>query len=267
MTTVHTLASGSAGNSLLFSCGQTHILVDAGISCRRITAALKALGLAVQDLSAVLVTHGHKDHVSGLLSLSLGGRFPIMAPAPVCWDLAYNADIEKEQLKEVALMRSFSVGECTITAFPTCHDAPGSCGYRLDSPDGSLGILTDTGYVTEEAQEVLPGVDTVVLEANHDVESVRSGPYPPFLKARILGSDGHLSNADAAAFAVELARHGASEVILAHLSQKNNTPAMAQNTVERALSAAGLSPVLFVAPRSELSQAHIIAHQEALCRE
>ena len=165
------------------------------------------------------------------------------------------------------MLEPLSLGPCTVTPFPTSHDAPGSCGFRLDSPEGSAGILTDTGFVTEEARQVLSGVDLAVLEANHDVETLRSGPYPYYLKSRILGAEGHLCNEDAARFAVELVRQGASELILAHLSRENNTPAMALSAVERALSAAALAPVLSVAPRDTLSGAHIITSREALCRK
>ena len=112
-----------------------------------------------------------------------------------------------------------------------------------------MGLLTDTGYVPDEAADVLEGVDLAVLEANHDVETLRSGPYPYYLKQRILGVQGHLSNEDAARFAAALAGSGASEIVLAHLSRENNTPAMALRAVGTALSAAGLSPLLSVAPR------------------
>ena len=147
---------------------------------------------------------------------------------------------------------------CTVTAIPTSHDAPGSRGYRFDTPDGGFGLLTDSGLITPEAEAVLPGVALAVLEANHDVETLRSGPYPHFLKRRILGERGHLSNEDCARFAVTLAEQGAAEIVLAHLSKENNTPAMARNAVETALSAAGLAPALSVAPRDVPSGAHVV---------
>ena len=153
-----------------------------------------------------------------------------------------------------------------VTAFPTAHDAPGSCGFRFDTPDGAVGLLTDTGYVTEAAADVLPGVALAVLEANHDVETLRSGPYPYYLKRRILGDEGHLSNESAARFAVTLAEQGAAEIVLAHLSRENNTPAMARNAVETALSAAGFCPALSVAPRDTLGQAHVV-RGGAVCRK
>ena len=162
--------------------------------------------------------------------------------------------------------RSVRRGGCAVTAFPTSHDAPGSCGFRIDTADGSVGLITDTGCVTDEAAELLPGVDLAILEANHDIETLRSGPYPYYLKQRILGSEGHLCNDDAARFAVALAEAGAGEIVLAHLSRENNTPAMARTAVETALSAASLSPRLSVAPRDTLSEAHTVSRR-AVCRK
>lgn len=266
MTTLHTLSSGSSGNALLLSCGDTHLLVDAGISCRRITAGLRELGLTLDDLTAILITHTHTDHISGLQTLLKHSDIPIAATAQTGRGLAYRLAGVGDRLLDAPLCHSFSLGSCTVTAFPNSHDAPGACGFRFDTEDGSVGVLTDTGYVTGEAADILPGVDLAVLEANHDIETLRSGPYPYYLKQRILGSEGHLSNEDAARFAVTLAEAGASEIILAHLSRENNTPAMAQNAVETALSAAGLAPRLAVAPRDTMSGPHLVCRR-SVCRK
>lgn len=257
MTIIHTLASGSSGNALLLSCGSSHLLVDAGISCRRIETALKQLGLELRDLSAVFITHTHSDHISGLQTLLRRTGIPLYATAGTGRILRGRMAELEGRLAELPLCRPVSLGDVSVTAFPTAHDAPGSCGFRFDLPDGGAGLLTDTGYVTDEAAEILPGVTLAVLEANHDVETLLNGPYPYCLKQRILGSGGHLCNEDAARFAVTLAEQGASDIILAHLSRENNTPAMAQNAVAAALSAAGLSPVLSTAPRDIPGKAHI----------
>lgn len=266
MTTLHILASGSSGNAALVSCGDTHLLVDAGISCRRITASLAELGLTPGDLAAVLITHTHSDHISGMQTLLKRTICPICGSDRTCRELDYRLAGIRDRLEPLPACTPTALGSLMITAVPTSHDAPGSCGYRLDSADGSIGILTDTGYVTEEAAGILPGVNLVVLEANHDVEAVRSGPYPYYLKQRILGHHGHLCNEAAGAFAVTLAEHGASEIVLAHLSQENNTPAMARNAVERALSAAGLAPALTVAPRACMSEAYCVVRRD-ICRK
>lgn len=266
LTTVHTLASGSSGNALLLSCENTHLLVDAGISCRRITASLKELGLSAADLSAILITHTHGDHISGLPVLLKHIACPVRALDRTCRELEYRLAGIGERLFSLEPCVPEQIGGCAVTAFPTSHDAPGACGYRFDTADGSAGLLTDTGFVTDEASDILPGVDLAVLEANHDVECLRSGPYPYYLKQRILGAEGHLCNEDAARFAVTLADAGASELILAHLSKENNTPAMARNAVETALSAAGLAPKLSVAPRDRLGDAHTVVRR-AVCRK
>ena len=265
MTTVHTLASGSSGNALLVSCGATHLLVDAGISCRRITTGLASLGLGLDDLNALFITHTHSDHIAGLQTMLKKSIFPILSSGRVGRELAYRLAGVEQRFQEMEFCQQVQAGCLAVTAFPTSHDAPGSCGFRFDGPDGSVGVLTDTGYVTPEAADILPGVDLAVLEANHDVEALRSGPYPYYLKKRILGSEGHLCNEDAARFAVTLAEAGASELVLAHLSKENNTPAMARNAVETALAAAGLAPALDVAPRDCLSEAYPITRR-AVCR-
>lgn len=266
LITLHTLASGSSGNALAVSQEQSHLLVDAGISCRRITQGLHALGLTPEALDAILITHTHTDHIAGLQTLLKHTRCPIYATERACRELAWRLPASEDRLAPLPLCRPLEIGAFTVTAFPISHDAPGPCGFRLDSTGGSVGILTDTGYVPDEAAELLPGVDLAVLEANHDVETLRSGAYPYYLKQRILGPQGHLCNEDAARFAVQLAESGTGELVLAHLSQDNNTPAMALRAVETALSAAGLAPALSVAPRDRLSQTYQVSGR-AVCRK
>ena len=236
MTTVHTLASGSSGNAAVLSCGDTHLLIDAGISCRRITAALKELGLTPADLTAILITHTHSDHISGLNTLLKKTACPLLATPRTCRELSCRVDGIAPRL--MGLEGPITLGEIDMQPIPTSHDAPGSCGWRLDTEGGSVGLLTDTGYVTDEALDLLPGVDMAILEFNHDVEALCSGPYPYYLKQRILGLQGHLCNEDAAQFAVTLAENGACDIVLAHLSRDNNTPAMALNAAAAALDGA-----------------------------
>lgn len=263
MTTVHTLASGSFGNAAVLSCGDTHLLIDAGISCRRITAALKELGLTPADLTAILITHTHSDHISGLNTLLKKTACPLLATPRTCRELSCR--VEGIDPRLMGLDSPITLGEIDMQPIPTSHDAPGSCGWRLDTESGSVGFFTDTGYVTDEALDLLPGVDMAILEFNHDVEALCSGPYPYYLKQRILGLQGHLCNEDAAQFAVTLAENGASDIVLAHLSRDNNTPAMALNAVAAALDGAGLTPELSVAPRDTVGPCHIV-RRRALCK-
>ena len=249
--TIHTLASGSEGNCLLLSDGGVHLLLDAGISTRRIKAGLLQLGLTMADVDGVL-THEHSDHVSGLQTMVKHHRIPIYTSPGTARQLAYRIAGIESLLRPVEPGTVFSVGDCRVTVFRTSHDAAQSVDYRVDG-SASVGFLTDTGYVTPEAEATLAGVDTLVLESNHDVEWLRSGPYPYSLKARILGDEGHLSNDAAAEFAARMARCGTRCIVLAHLSRENNTPQRAWDTVQRRLNTVEAEVLLEVAPRSEVS--------------
>jgi len=240
-------------------------LIDAGISCRRITAGLSELGWTLGDLEGILITHTHSDHISGLQTLLKRSKAHVWASEDTARELYIRFPELQGRLKFMEPIRRYDVGDVLVTPVPTSHDAAGACGYRLDTPDGGIGILTDTGIIPEDAGEILPGVSLAVLESNHDVEMLRSGPYPQSLKARILGPYGHLSNETAAQFAVELAAAGAQTIVLAHLSRDNNTPVIAERTVARALSAAGWNPVLSVAPRDRLSMAYALSGN-AVCK-
>ncbi len=263
MITLHTIASGSEGNCALLSAGGTHLLLDAGISCRRITVALDELGLAPSDVTAVLVTHDHSDHVSGLDTMSRRWHTPIYGSPAALRQLAYRIAGVSPLLHEIACETPFELGAFTVTAFPTSHDGHGGVDYRFDSLGASAGALTDTGYVTDQARRVLTGVELLVLESNHDVEWLRSGPYPYQLKRRILSDVGHLSNDAAAEFAAQLARTGTRQIVLAHLSRENNSPQRALETVCAALS--GMGVAVEVAPRGVVSRAYVA--EGAVCKK
>ena len=266
MTNFYTLASGSSGNALLLSCGDTHLLIDAGISLRRIKTSLKALSLTMEDLSAILITHTHSDHTAALATTVRHHGVPVFASSAAARELQYRVQNITPLLHPFDIGCELEFGSCRVHTFATAHDAPGSVCYRIDTPDGSFGVLTDSGFITPEAEALLPGVDLLVLEANHDVETLLSGDYPYFLKDRILGSRGHLSNETAAEFAVKAARAGTKKIILAHLSKENNTPAMAYNTVWQALSCCGCTAALSVAPRDTMSECHRV-EGSCVCRK
>lgn len=242
MLTFTTLASGSTGNAALVSCGSTHILLDAGISARRITAGLAALGVAPEKLSAILITHEHSDHISGLQVFTKKYRVPIFATGPTCRQLCYKVAFLEELVRPLEPGAGVQLGAVWAESFPTPHDAACSVGWTITGEGGRMALCTDLGHVTDEVRLAAAGCDLLVCEANHDVDMLRSGPYPYYLKQRILGDCGHLSNeagAELAAFAVE---NGAGSVILAHLSQTNNTPARAYEVVSRRLLAMGCDP-------------------------
>ena len=252
----YTLASSSSGNCSVVLAGKMCLLIDAGISCRRIEQSLKTIGLTPAAVTAALITHEHSDHTKGLATLLKKYHFPVYASTGTAAALA-------ESLGTSAPIVSFSCGEelsfplCRVKSFPLSHDAADPTGYRIDTADGSLGILTDTGVITDGAEATLPGVDTLLLEANHDVERLKAGPYPYPLKKRILSRLGHLSNETAAAFALRMVRAGTTDILLAHLSAENNTPALAEYAVARALQERGESVRLCVAPRDTISEVHL----------
>ena len=255
-----TLASGSSGNCLLVSDGRTHILVDAGISCRRITNGLKALGVDPRELSGVLITHEHTDHMAGLATLTKQLRVPVYASRGTGRQLCYRIAFLEELLRPVTPGEGFSVGGIGVESFPTPHDAAESTGYALSAGGRKAAVATDLGCVTPEVLKGIRGADLLVCEANHDVEWLRSGPYPYYLKARILGDRGHLSNEAGAELAWTAVEGGARAVVLAHLSHENNTPRRALDVVGGVLSrrgaAVGREVVLEAAPRSETGRAY-----------
>ena len=243
---VCTFASGSSGNCALVSFGDTHLLLDAGISYRRICVALSALGLAPSRLSGVLITHEHSDHISGLRTMAKRCAVPVYAPRTI-------ANRLRGAVPEAAgLLREFPVGQAreidgvTVLAFHTPHDTDESVGWRLSAGGLDFALATDMGCVTPEVRDGLLGADAVVIEANHDIERLRSGPYPVSLKRRILSDHGHLSNDDCALLAALLAQNGARTIILGHLSRENNLPELAFQTVAAALQ--GTETALYVAP-------------------
>lgn len=263
MAYICSLASGSSGNALVLSCGSTHILLDAGISCLRIKKGLAQLGLTPEKLSAILITHPHSDHTGGLATFTKQYSVPVYASLAAAEALALQIPSLLPRLRCFAAGDAFEVGDVLVQSFPTHHDAPGSVDFRIDGEGFSFGALTDTGIITEAAAELLPGVDTLLLESNHDVAIVQTGPYPYHLKQRILGDRGHLSNETAAAFAAEAVARGTRQVILAHLSKDNNTPARAEAASRDALMGQG---ELYIAPREDLLRLDLREGANTLCR-
>lgn len=239
-------ASGSTGNCALVSHGETHILVDAGVSYRRMGACLAHWGLSPQAITALVVTHPHRDHIAGLEVLIKHTDFPIYATALAAQRLCYQLAID-HRIHTFQAGAPFELGELSLLGIPTRHDAPGSVGYRFTAPDGkSACIVTDLGVVTHQVEAGVTGCSVAVIESNHDPDCLRDGPYPYPLQRRIAGPEGHLCNEDGAALCALCAQAGAHTVVLAHLSQQNNSPALALAAAEQAL--AGFEVRVEVAP-------------------
>ena len=253
-----TLASSSSGNSTLVSQGGEHILIDAGISCRRILAALSALGAEPAGLAGILVTHEHDDHISGLASLCRKTGVAVYAPQGVAEGILERFPDAEIPVRVIESGVPFTVGPFSVRAFHTSHDVRESVGYRLSAGGRSMALATDLGCVTDEVLQALAGVNAAVLEANHDPEMLKYGPYPSVLKKRIASDRGHLSNRVCGRLVGLLYETGTASFVLAHLSHENNTPELARAAVEAGLTAVGAVPghtaSVYVAPRAHVGE-------------
>ena len=243
---IHVFASSSSGNCLLLSDGGTNILLDAGISMRRVVKALEQLKLTMQEISGVLITHEHSDHISGLKMLMKHYDFPVFAPSTVGNHLRGLLPEIDDRLVTIPVGEFFSIGALRVMAFHTSHDTAESVGYRFEG-SGSFALATDTGCVTEEIYRGLLGARAVLIESNHDENMLCDGPYPVYLKRRILSDRGHLSNFNCARLARALAENGCETIVLGHLSCQNNDPRLAVNETEKALL--GCNAAILCAPR------------------
>lgn len=236
------LYSGSSGNCSVVRCGQRYLLVDMGKGVRTTSAALKALDLSVNDCDGVLITHEHSDHVKGLTTFLKKYPLPVYGSADTVDMLESNGVVPTSCPLYSLGGREEDIGAFGVQAFPTSHDVP-CVGYRIHTPDGkTMSIATDLGTLTPAVHEALSGCDLVALESNYDLHMLRTGPYPYYLRARIESARGHLSNDECSAKLLELVQEGCKRFALCHLSQDNNTPALALQTVFTTLGAADVVP-------------------------
>ncbi|MBQ4151193.1 MAG: MBL fold metallo-hydrolase [Clostridia bacterium] len=219
------LYSGSKGNSTYIRAGQDEILIDAGRSFRALSTALSNIGSDISRIKAIFITHEHSDHISALEMLSKKFRIPIHITEESAQKLLSTTSYVKNNLICHSPLFEVEVGGITVRSFPTPHDSDMSVGYTLILPSGEkIGYATDIGHITSDIRENLLGSNAVVIESNHDLNMLKNGPYPAWLKMRIGSARGHLSNSDCAAFIPELIASGTSDIMLAHLSGENNTP-------------------------------------------
>ena len=196
----------------------------------------------------VLITHEHADHVSGLPMLTKKYGTRVVAPRTVAARLRGMLPAVADYIDVIRALEPFTVGGAEVTAFHTLHDTDESVGYRIEADGASFGFCTDLGCLTDEVLDTMCGVEAAVIESNYDEQMLCDGPYPVYLKRRILSDHGHLSNEDAGRLAVRLAESGARGLILGHLSRENNRPDKALAAVSAALAEAGESPELLAAP-------------------
>lgn len=256
MARICPLFSGSSGNSSFVATAGGGLLIDAGVSCKRLFTALKSIDIEPCAVSSVLITHEHSDHIAGLRVFLKKTGARLYASAEVLEFLCENGHVPPEiDINPVEPGRPFEIEGAEVKGFSLSHDSVAPLGYHLTLPDGrTAAVATDLGRVTEPVAAALSGADLVILEANYDPLMLAEGPYPYFLKQRILSEVGHLSNKDSGSLAARLIASGATRIILAHLSRENNSPSLARETVERVLMGENMRPgvdfSLSVAPRS-----------------
>lgn len=228
------IASGSSGNCTYIGTRNTHILVDTGIAYKHILAGLHGIDVAGEDLTGILITHEHSDHVAGLGVLARKLGIPIYASHGTIQALhriSTLGEIDASLYHEIPADQEFAIGDMTVTPFANSHDAAEPFGYRVASAEASVAVCTDLGVYTDYTISRLKGLDAVLLEANHDVRMLQVGPYPYSLKQRILSERGHLSNEASGRLLGEILHDHMQYILLGHLSKENNMPALAYEAV------------------------------------
>ena len=240
MAKICPLFSGSKANCTYIASKDGALLVDTGASAKATFDALCEIGEDAEKIRAILITHEHSDHIRGLKAILRKLKIPIIASSPTLNALK-NMQIINDDVKYITLDCGAYQSEVgMITRFDTMHDCEGSSGYRIEfEKDCVASVCTDLGVVTPSVREAITGSNVVLLESNHDLKMLQSGPYPAELKIRIAGDRGHLSNSAAAFELASLVKNGTTRFILGHLSENNNLPALALRTSEAALMDVG----------------------------
>lgn len=250
------IASGSSGNCLYTGNDDTHLLIDAGISKKRIEDGLREFRVEPGDIDAVLITHEHSDHIKGLGVLARKYGFPIYATRGTIMEIRRQRSlgaIDESLFHEIRAGETFQIGNMSVHAFAIPHDARDPVSYRVDDGKFRIGTVTDLGYYDESILEALRDCDILYAEANHDIRMLETGPYPYQLKIRILGNYGHLSNESSGQMIRQLLNEKLQKVILGHLSKENNYPELALKAVQCELESSLIrnsqNPEICVAPR------------------
>ncbi|MCW2279351.1 MBL fold metallo-hydrolase [Heliophilum fasciatum] len=240
-----TLASGSNGNCTYVEGNDTRLLIDAGLTAKQLERNMETLGIDPGSMDAIVVTHEHIDHVRGVGVLARRYGLPIYASAGTWGAMAsIIGKIKPEQIKTLELEMFLEIRGLKLEIFPTPHDTSGSIGLTVSDGRRRMGLATDSGYVTRGMGRRLLGCDAIILEANHDVRMLQEGPYPYALKRRVAGQQGHLSNRAAGEALVKFCEQGTRQVLLAHLSETNNRPELALETVATCLRDGGFAVAL-----------------------
>lgn len=236
--------SGSSGNCYLVRSREKTVLIDAGISTKKIHNGLSEIGVSRNSIDGVFITHEHTDHIKGLRVLTKQNPNWRVYSTGGTGECISDQIRDPEQLSTFAAGDAVRLGDMTIRSISVSHDAADPVCYSISSGDSSILIMTDTGYVPQEAASFMKEADLIVLEANHEVNVLKAGPYPYYLKRRILGEKGHLSNETAGEILADsmsgMDRY--RKIFLAHLSTENNFPMLAEQTVKNILEEHGFYP-------------------------
>ncbi|MBR2152273.1 MAG: MBL fold metallo-hydrolase [Clostridia bacterium] len=228
MARVCQLFSGSQGNATYIGTNSSGILVDVGVSAKRINDRLNELDIDPKSIKAIFITHEHTDHIKGLRVFAKKNNIDVYATSLTLEELEVGGHLNGD-FNAFSMENSVELDDFKVSSFHTSHDSADSCGYRIElSDDRKIAVCTDLGYVSDTVRNGIYGCDLVVLESNHDVNMLKANIiYPEHLKRRILGVGGHLSNVDCSRELPNLVKNGTTRIILAHLSRENNTPFMA----------------------------------------
>lgn len=255
MSKICQLFSGSSGNSTYIGCAGGGILIDIGVSAKRITEALAMISVPPERIHAVFLTHEHRDHIAGLRVFASRHHIPVFGSEGTMTALEQAGEITAGMDAYILDMPQIAIGDFSVSCFTTSHDSADSCGYRVELADGrKVAVCTDLGFVSQGVRQGIAGCDAVVMESNHDIDMLKTGSYPYYLKERILSRRGHLSNDACAAELPRLVEQGTTRLILSHLSRENNLPALAGRTARGILKEYGMQEnrdfTLTVAPPS-----------------
>lgn len=256
------IASGSSGNCVYVGSDTTHLLMDVGISGKRTEGGLAELGLTMKDIDAICITHEHADHISGLGVLARKYGVPVYATRGTLEAIKNTSSlgqIDESLFRVVTPDERCTIKDISLYPVRTSHDAADPVAYRIDYDGRRIGLITDLGCYNDYTVECLRNLDLLYLEANHDVHMLQVGPYPYYLKQRILGERGHLSNESAGKLLSRLLNDHMQAIVLGHLSKENNLPELAYESVRVEVTMSdteykGSDFPLYVAKRDEVSE-------------
>jgi phosphoribosyl 1,2-cyclic phosphodiesterase len=245
-----TLFSGSRGNCALLTTNNTKILIDCGVGYRALTKALRSVNVSPKQINALFITHSHSDHISGLFNF-------------VKYNAAAEVFVHKEGFDELygktywkasTFEENFTYRDIAVSFYRCSHDASCCVGYSFKAEGKLICYVTDTGCVNEKLVDFIKGCDSLVIESNHDYKMLKEGSYPYYLKKRIESGSGHLSNEQTASLLQEILGYGTTKILLAHLSENNNSPLLALNCASGIANKSGVKVDIFVASQNEISE-------------